>query len=125
METGLAKIMIVDDEPRMCDVLRRILERSGYETITAFDGETAIKLIKKNRPDVMLLDLMMPGMNGREVCRQAREISPATRIIYFTGKSQIDAAEKKELRREVDAFLTKPASTTQILSKINSALAIQ
>ena len=125
MKTGLARIMIVDDEPRMCDVLRRILERSGYETITASDGETAIKLIKKNRPDVMLLDLMMPGMNGREVCRRAREISPVTRIIYFTGKSQIDAAEKRELRREVDAFLTKPASTTQILSRINSALAIQ
>ncbi len=125
MKTERVKIMIVDDEPRMCDALRRILEKKRYKTITASDGETAIKLFIKNRPDVMLLDLMMPGMNGREVLQKVREISPTTRIIYFTGKAQIDAAEKRKLRREVDAFLTKPASTTQILSKINSALAIQ
>ncbi len=125
MKTERVKIMIVDDEPRMCDVLRRILEQNGYKTITASDGETAIKLFIKNRPDVILLDLMMPGMNGTEVCQRIREISPTTRIIYFTGKAQIDASEKKKFRREVDTFLTKPASTKQILSKINSALVIQ
>jgi len=60
--------MVVDDEPRLCDVLRRVLEKAGYRVITALDGETALGPIKENKPDVILLDLLMPGIDGREVC---------------------------------------------------------
>ncbi len=80
------KILVVDDEPYICDVMRRILEIGGYRVTTASSGKTALELVKEDRPDVVLLDLMMPGMDGREICRRVRKIAPETRIIYFTGK---------------------------------------
>ena len=116
-------ILVVDDEPHICNVLRRILEKEGYKVITAPGGRTALQLIKEKKPDVILLDLMMPGMDGREVCRRVREFSTTTQIIYFTAKVEpIDPLKSKELRREVDAFITKPASSRQILSKVSGVL---
>ncbi len=115
-------ILVVDDEPHMGSILRRILEAGGYRVTTASSGETAIELIRENRPDVALLDLMMPGMDGREVCRRVRDIAPTTRIIYFTGKVEFDASQSKGLSCEADAFITKPATSKKILSTISKLL---
>ncbi len=116
-------VMVVDDERHMCNVLYRVLKREGYRVITAPDGETALGLVKEKQPDVILLDLVMPGMDGREVCRKVREFSATTKIIYFTAKvDPIDRLELKELRREADAFIAKPATSKQILSKVSNVL---
>ncbi len=115
-------ILVVDDEPHMGSILRRILEAGGYRVTTASDGKTALELIKENKPDVVLLDLMMPGMNGREVCRRVRDIAPTTRIIYFTGKVEFDASQLKGFGREADAYITKPATSKKILSVISKVL---
>ena len=123
MVRGSPLVMVVDDEPRMCDVLRRVLEKEGYRVITALDGETALGLIKENKPDVILLDLLMPGINGREVCHRLRELSTPTRIIYFTAKGKpTDPLELKELHDEADAFIAKPATSKQILSRLSRVL---
>jgi CheY-like chemotaxis protein len=117
------KVLVVDDELHLCNVLRRILEREGYNVITAPDGETALQFTEEEKPDVILLDLMMPGMDGREVCRRVREFSATTQIIYFTAKVMLtDPLELKELHREADAFITKPATSKQILSKVSGVL---
>jgi DNA-binding response OmpR family regulator len=116
-------ILVVDDEPNMCDILRRILEKEGYQVLTASDGETALRIIKVREPEVILLDLMMPGIDGREVCWRVREFSPATRIIYFTAKTELTSPLKaKELHSGADAFIAKPASSKRILSMVDNML---
>ena len=116
------KILVVDDEPYICDVMRRILEIGDYRVSTTTDGKTAFELVKEDGPDVVLLDLMMPGMDGREVCRRVREIAPETRIIYFTGTVEFDASQSKILSREADAVILKPATSKIILSTISKVL---
>jgi DNA-binding response OmpR family regulator len=123
MVTNGTKVLVVDDELHLCNVLRRILEREGYKVITTPDGETALRFTEEEKPDVILLDLMMPGIDGREVCRKVREFSATTQIIYFTAKVMLtDPLELKELHREADAFITKPATSKQILSKVSGVL---
>jgi len=116
------EILVVDDELHMCNILSRMLENEGYKVRTASDGKKALQLTKNKEPDLILLDLMMPGINGREVCRIVREFSPNTRIIYFTAKMESDPRVLKELRSEADAFIAKPATSKQILSKVSSLL---
>ncbi|MFB0559447.1 MAG: response regulator transcription factor [Dehalococcoidales bacterium] len=123
MVTGSTLVLVVDDELHLCNALRRILEKEGYKVITATNGKTALRLIEEQKPDVILLDLMMPGINGKEVCRRAREFSTATQIIYFTAKMEpLDPSKLRELRSEADAFIAKPATSKQILSKISRVL---
>ena len=122
MATNNPLVLVVDDEPQMCNVIERILEKEGYKVITAPDGETALRLILEKKPDVILLDLEMPGINGREACRRIRELSTKTQIIYFTAKVEQDPTKLKELRNEADAFIAKPANSKQILSKVRAVL---
>jgi len=114
-------ILIVDDEPHLRNGLRRILEKEGYEVTTAPDGETALKLARDKKPDVVLLDIMMPGMDGREVCQRIREIDAAIQVIYITARAELnDPKQLKELRSEAEAFITKPATSKRIISTVNS-----
>ncbi len=123
MVADSAYVLVVDDEPHLCNGLRRVLEKEGYEVSTAQDGLTALGLVDRRTPDVILLDLMMPGLDGREVCRRVREVAPATQVIYFTAKAEpIDPTIVRQLRAEADAFITKPATSRQILSKVSSVL---
>jgi len=122
MATNNPLVLVVDDEPRLCDVIERILKQVGYKVMTAPDGETALRLIPEKKPDVLLLDLLMPGIDGREVCRRVRELSTKTQIIYFTAKVEQDPTKLKELRREADAFIAKPATSKQILARVRKVL---
>lgn len=112
------QVLIVDDEVYMCNILHRILRKEGYKVQTAPDGKAALRLVEKIGPDLILLDLMMPGIDGREVCSIVRQLSEKTRIIYFTAKVESDPVKLKELRNEADAFITKPATSKQILSSV-------
>lgn len=123
MVADSAYVLVVDDERHLCNGLRRVLEKEGYEVSTAQDGLTALGMVDERPPDVILLDLMMPGLDGREVCRRVREVAPAIQVIYFTAKAEpIDATVFRQLRTEADAFLSKPATSRQILSKVSSVL---
>ena len=115
-------ILVVDDEQTMCTILRRILEKAEYNVLTACNGEKAIEIVKKSPPDVILLDLMIPGMNGREICRAVRELAPETKIIYFSAKVEFDQQKDKTIREEADMFIKKPASSRKILTGITSVL---
>lgn len=123
MATSNYLVLVVDDEPHMCNVLCRILKKEGYKVITASDGATALRLTKQKTPDLILLDLMMPGIDGMEVCRRVREFSKTTRIIYFTAKAELtDTFKFEQLQNGVDAFIAKPAASKQILTTIGSVL---
>ncbi len=117
-------IMVVDDEPTMCRILERILSGEVYKVVVALDGETAIKQLEEHNPDVVLLDLMLPGMSGREICRRIRKASATTKIIYLSAKAApTDPAKLKEFKSEADGYIAKPATSRQILSRIQKVLA--
>ena len=121
--TRRPQILIVDDEAHLRNGLRRILNEEGYEAITAPDGETALMLAAEKKPDIVLLDIMMPGMDGREVCHRLRKVAAEAQIIYLTAKVETTGPlQSKPLRGEADAFIAKPATSKRILSKIESML---
>lgn len=116
-------ILIVDDEPHLCRVLDRLMRKQGYQVRTAPDGATALRLALQKEPDVVLLDVMMPGINGGEVLRQLRQRTKATRVVVFTAwRESAGPPMVTELKRDADAFIAKPASTRKILASVNRVL---
>jgi two-component system, OmpR family, response regulator MtrA len=116
-------VMIVDDEPAMCAILKRIISGEGYRTISARDGEEALTLFTRYNPDVVLLDLMMPGISGLDVCRKIRQFSPGVHVIYLSAKvTPTPPWEESDPLARADAFLSKPATSVKILSTIRKVL---
>jgi DNA-binding response OmpR family regulator len=115
-------ILVVDDEVHLCNILYRILTGYGYRVKVVTDGKSALDMVEKENPDVMILDLMMPGVDGREVCSVVRQISTKTRVIYFSAKVEPDSVRLKELRNEADSFITKPATAKKLLTIVERVL---
>ena len=84
----MKKILIIEDEENMVKGLRFNLEARDYAVVAAFDGETGLKKAVDERPDLIILDLMLPGLNGYEVCKKLKESSPEIPIVMLTAKSQ-------------------------------------
>lgn len=115
------KILIADDEPDILEILQFNLSAEGYEIITAKNGDEAIEKAKRTQPDLVILDIMMPGKTGLEVCNILRTM-PAfkdTLIIFLTAMSD-ENTEIKGLETGADDYLTKPVSTKVLLSKVNA-----
>lgn len=116
----MTHILIVDDEPALSEPLEFLLQREGYETSVAADGVTALAKFEGEAPDLVLLDLMLPGLSGTEVCRQIRSRSN-TPIIMLTAKdSEVDIVVGLELG--ADDYVTKPYSTRELLARIRAVL---
>ncbi|MBL7158767.1 MAG: response regulator [Candidatus Omnitrophica bacterium] len=117
------KILIVEDSPTMRDMVSYRLQASGYETETASCGEEALKKIKELKPDLVLLDVKMPGMNGFEVCQRSKS-DPETKavpIIFLTTAAQeSDIIKGKELG--ADGYLTKPYDGKELIKEIGRIL---
>ena len=115
------KILIADDEPDILEIIQFNLQSEGYEVITAKNGDEAIDLAKKNQPDLIILDVMMPGKSGIEVCNILR-LQPAfkdTLIIFLSALSD-ESSEVKGLESGADDYLTKPIRPKVLLSKVNA-----
>jgi two-component system alkaline phosphatase synthesis response regulator PhoP len=115
------KILIADDEPDILEILEFNLSAEGYEVTTAKNGDEAIEKAKKIAPDLIILDIMMPGKTGIEVCNLLR-MMPAfkeTLIVFLTAMSD-EGTEIKGLETGADDYLTKPTSPKVLLSKVNS-----
>ena len=115
-----ARILLVDDEPQMLRSLRLILSGHGYETVTADSGEVGLEEIGRRMPDVVLLDLMLPGIDGLEVCRRVRERS-AVPIIILSARGE-EAMKVQALDLGADDYLTKPFGAEELLARIRVAL---
>ena len=87
-----ARVLIVDDEPDMLENCSRILSRQGYACTTAGDGTAALAILERERPDLLLTDFKMPGMDGLTLLRRAHELDPALPIIMITGFATIESA---------------------------------
>lgn len=115
------KILIADDEPDILEILQFNLQQEGYEVVTAKTGDDAIEKAKQNKPDLIILDIMMPGKNGMEVCNILRTMPDfkKTLIVFLTAMSD-EGTEIKGLETGADDYLTKPISPKVLLSKVNS-----
>ena len=107
-ETPRRRVLIVDDEPRYVRLIAVNLEASGYETLAARDGKSALDLAAAQKPDLVLLDIGLPAMDGFEVCRRIREFS-ASPIIMLTAKAG-EADKVRGLDAGADDYLTKPSA---------------
>jgi DNA-binding response OmpR family regulator len=103
----MIKILVVDDEPEACDALKEFLSMKGYEVSTAQDGQTALRRLKKYKPQIVLLDVIMPGMNGIEVLQEIKKIDPKIGVIMVTVVTDEDQA-KKTLELGAYDYITKP-----------------
>ncbi|GIP42510.1 DNA-binding response regulator [Paenibacillus sp. J45TS6] len=114
------KILVVDDEQPIADILKFNLEKEGYQVTCAFDGIQAVELALSEQPDLILLDLMLPGKDGMDVCREVRA-QLETRIIMLTAKdSEIDKVLGLELG--ADDYVTKPFSTRELLARVKAQM---
>ena len=115
------KVLVVDDEEPILDLLKYNLERDGYEVMTANDGLMAIEMAKKFIPDLVLLDIMMPRMDGIETCRQLREIKTmrGTYIVFLTARSE-EYSEVAAFDVGADDYITKPIKPRALMSRINA-----
>jgi len=113
-------ILVVDDEPVITDVVSRYLERAGYSTRVAADGFEALKLAGDTAPDLVVLDLLLPGLDGLEVMRELHESRP-TRVILLTAKGE--ASDRiAGLRRGADDYVVKPFSPAELVARVDAVL---
>jgi DNA-binding response OmpR family regulator len=117
----VARILIAEDEPDMAMGLRDNLQFEGYEILEASDGEQALEMALNSRPDLILLDLMMPKIDGFEVCKRIREAGFQVPIIMLTARSQeVDIVRGLEMG--ADDYITKPFGVRELLARIRVSL---
>jgi two-component system, OmpR family, response regulator ResD len=115
-------VLVVDDEPTIAEVVARYLERAGYETATAGDGLEALRLAAERRPDLIVLDLMLPGLGGLEVLRQLGEAdAPRTPVILLTAKGEQDD-KLVGLGSGADDYVVKPFSPSELVARVDAVL---
>ena len=116
----MSKILVVDDELNICELLKLYLENEGYTVFTANDGQAAVTAFQQKAPDLVLLDIMLPKMDGWQVCREIRKTSSAP-IIMLTAKGETED-KVSGLEMGADDYLTKPFETEELLACIRSLL---
>ena len=114
-------ILIVEDEQNIVDILSFNLSREGYDTLEAYDGNTGLQLALEQNPDLILLDLMLPGMNGFDVCRKIREAGSAVPILMLTAREE-ETDKVLGLELGADDYITKPFAIEELLARIRAAL---
>jgi two-component system, OmpR family, alkaline phosphatase synthesis response regulator PhoP len=116
----MTKILLVDDEPQMVGFLERLFADSGYSTVSAFDGMTAVREFFTSHPDIAIVDLMMPHMDGFELCRRIREISHIP-IIVLTALEQVEE-KVNAFNAGADDYVCKPVSGQELLARVDACL---
>ncbi len=119
------KILIVDDEQNIVISLEFLMKREGFEVMVAGDGDEGVRRIRAERPDLVLLDVMMPKKNGFEVCQEIKADPElhATRILMLTAKGR-DTEVAKGLALGADAYMTKPFSTRELVARVRTLLGV-
>jgi DNA-binding response OmpR family regulator len=116
----MTKVLVVDDETNLVELVESYLRREGYEVLSAFDGLVALELARSARPDLVVLDLMLPNLDGIEVCRQLRQFSDAY-VIMLTAKTE-EVDKIVGLSIGADDYLTKPFSPRELIARVKALL---
>jgi two-component system, OmpR family, response regulator ResD len=115
-------ILVVDDEPTIAEVLARYLERAGYETRTAADGPSAVAAVLSSPPDLLVLDIMLPGFDGLEVMRRIHEdLDERVAVIMLTAKGE-ESDRVAGLKRGADDYVVKPFSPAELVARVDAVL---
>lgn len=114
------KVLIVDDEPTTVQLLEYVLEKNNYDSISAFSGLKAIEKVKEEKPDLILLDVMMPGMDGIEVCQTLKEDASTKDIpiIFLTALGQ-ESDVVRGLKIGASGYITKPFNPSDLMAQVN------
>src|SRR5689334_15267332 len=120
----MSKILVVDDEEHIVMILKDSLEFSGFQVVTAFDGKEALEAIAREKPELIVLDIGMPKVDGWEVCRRVKadEATKHIPVIILTAYAQT-SDQKKGAQLGADRFITKPCDLTYLVEEINALLA--
>ena len=118
------QILIADDEPNIVAALEFLLQRNGYAVLVARNGDEALKLIERHRPDLVLLDVMMPLCSGYDVCRRVREREAwrHIKVVMLSAKGR-DVEVEKGMLLGADLYITKPFSNHELVAQIDALLA--
>lgn len=117
-----AAVLIVDDEQHICDILSRLVKSEGLRVLVSHDGDAALKMISSEMPDVLLVDFKMPGTDGMEVVKRAKEIDPDLPVVMITGYADIQGAVKA-MRAGAHDYLAKPFEHHEVIRVLHRALA--
>ena len=115
------RILIVEDEKNIVDILSFNLSKEGYETLEAYDGEAGLQLALEQNPDLILLDLMLPKMNGFDVCRSLRRENRSTPVIMLTAREE-ETDKVLGLELGADDYVVKPFETKEVVARIKAVL---
>lgn len=123
MNNSRYKILAVDDEPDILEIISYNLNKEGYEVLTASNGADAIRMAREQKPDLIILDIMMPKMDGIETCRQIREIDKLknTFVVFLTARDE-EFVEIMGFSAGADDYISKPIKPRALLSRINAIL---
>jgi DNA-binding response OmpR family regulator len=114
-------VLVVDDEPTIAEIVSRYLERAGYDTRVAGDGPQALRLAAEQRPDLVVLDIMLPGLDGLEVMERLREGADRIAVILLTAKGE-ESDRVIGLRRGADDYVVKPFSPAELVARVDAVL---
>jgi DNA-binding response OmpR family regulator len=121
-DTSRGSVLVVDDEPTIVEVVGRYMERAGYETHSAFDGPEALRQASLHRPDLVVLDVMLPGIDGIEVMRRLQEDSgERTAVILLTARGE-ESDRLVGLRHGADDYVVKPFSPAELVARVDAVL---
>jgi DNA-binding response OmpR family regulator len=115
------RVLVIEDEPDMLDMLELILTADGFEVVKAPDALTGLRMAFQARPDAILMDVMMPEMDGFEGCRRLRELTDVP-IIFVTGKANTDEDIVRGFALGADDYVTKPFNPSELVSRLNACL---
>ena len=120
METRTEKILVVDDEEHIIELVELYLRKEGYQVVSAQDGDAAIEKFSVEKPDLLVLDIMLPGADGLDVLRQVRKTSRVPVIMLTARESEVDKVVGLELG--ADDYLTKPFSARELVARVKAVL---
>jgi DNA-binding response OmpR family regulator len=120
------KILIVDDEPNIIVPLQFLMEQNGYGVIVAATGEEAMEAVTASKPDLILLDIMLPGVDGYQVCQNIRENPQweGIKVVFISAMGR-DVDVAKGLALSADAYITKPFAIVDVVEKVNRLLKVE
>ena len=122
MNQQTARVLIVDDDKNICAILAALMKKEGLEPMVAYDGEKALKMVQADTPDLLLVDMMLPGMDGMEVLRKTRELDPDLPVVFITAHADSRGAVKA-IKEGAHDYLSKPFDNYEVTRVAHRALA--